>query len=70
VRGGGDGVEQVATQVGQVAVRRADVAEDRLDDAPGLLDAVGAGEQPLVAVERVAEQALVGLLAGPSRRSS
>ncbi len=45
-------------------MHRAGLAEEGLDDAPGVLDAVLAGEAGRVALQGVAQQPLVGLLAG------
>src|SRR5690242_10001966 len=38
------------------------VAEDRVDDLPGVLDGVLPGEQPALVVERGADQPVVGAL--------
>jgi len=46
-------------------VDRAGLVEEGLDDPPGVLDAVLAGEAGRVALQSVAQQPLVGLLAGP-----
>src|SRR5215471_14440350 len=45
-----------------VGVDGGDVAEDRVDDRPGGLDGVLPGEQPPLAVQRGADQPVVGTL--------
>ncbi len=48
-------------RAGLVGLSRGRPVQQRLDDAPGLLDAVAAGEEPVIAAERGVEQPLVGL---------
>src|SRR5512133_290254 len=50
-----------APGAGVIPLHLARVVDQRLQDAPGLLDLVLAGEEVLVALQRVVEQPLVGL---------